>query len=509
MSFVSFQFIIFAGLSILLYYAFPRKARWTVLLAASVFFYCMWDWRGLPFLLAAAAVAYCGAGLIVRVYRGGRHRQPKRKARRILDVSVTVLVILMLYARVGEKIAGLIAGISEDGTVSAIQAMTVLGVSYYTLSLIAYLADVYWKKQEPEKNFLRLLLFTIWFPKILQGPIARYRSFGVQLKTEHTFDFERFCRGLQLMLWGYFKKMVIADRLALLIGPVLGNIAGQAGSVLLLTFILSSLQLYCDFSGCMDIAAGFCQCLGLTLERNFDRPFFSGSAAEFWRRWHITLGTWLRDYIYMPLAISPRLISLSKHIREKLGNRTGKAVMTIIPLLAVWLLSGLWHGTGWNYVVWGLYWGTVIILTTVFAPEIGKLTQFLHINTQSVAWKVFRAVRTFMLFTIGRILTVPGDLAVSGTVFQRIFTCFEPWKLVDGTISGMGTEPADIIVAVAALLILWFVSVRENRGSVREQISKKNTAVRWAVWYALVFAVILFGIYGVGYNAGMFIYMQY
>ena len=311
------------------------------------------------------------------------------------------------------------------------------------------------------------------------------------------------------MLWGYFKKMVIADRLALFVTPVFDGYMVQSGAHLLIAACFATVQLYCDFSGCMDIVGGFSQILGLKLEENFNHPFFSRSAAEFWRRWHITLGTWFKDYVYMPLAISPRLIKCSQRVRNKFGIRAGKAIMTIVPSLVVWILTGLWHSTGWNYIVWGLYWGILIIGSTVFAPEIRKLTSVLHINTETESWKIFQMVRTFFLFVIGRILTVPGNLANSMIIFKSIFNSFQIGTIFDGSLYTQGMDRPDFILSIVCIFILWLVSIRQEKESIRESLLKVNIVFRWAIWYILLFSIVIFGIYGPGYDATSFVYANF
>lgn len=281
------------------------------------------------------------------------------------------------------------------GTTTLTYWIIPLGMSYYTLSLIGYLADVYWRKEKAEKNYFKLLLFTLYFPKILEGPISKYRNVVTQLFEGHRFDYQRVCFGLQRVVWGFFKKWVIADQIALLVNEVFGDHLAHFGSEFLVAAIFGAIQLYCDFSGCMDIGLGISECFGIKLEENFNHPFASRSAAEFWRRWHITLGIWFKDYVYMPISASPKLIKCSGWIRKHANKRAGKTFATIIPLLIVWLLNGLWHGTSVNYLVWGAYWGGLIILSTVLDPEIKKLTKWLKIDTESAGFRFFQKSRTF------------------------------------------------------------------------------------------------------------------
>ena len=384
-----------------------------------------------------------------------------------------------------------------------------LGISYYTFSAIGYLADVYWGKDTAECNFFKLALFLLFFPKILQGPIARHRNLGRQLVEGHAFDYKEFCFGMQLAIWGYFKKMVIADRISIFTDSVYSKYSSFGGAIIVFSTVLAAVQLYCDFSGCIDIAAGVSQMFGIKLEKNFDHPFFSHTVSEFWRRWHITLGTWFKDYIYMPLVVSPRLIRLSGKVRKRFGKRPGKAVMTIIPLAVVWILTGLWHGTGANYLVWGAYWGILIILSTVFAPEIKKAATYFHINTDSTSWKCIQVVRTFLLFCIGRLITIPGDLAVTGQLFKSIFTEPQLWQLFDDTLYAQGLEWKEFVLMLLMIGILWFISLQQRKGSIREKIAGWNLIVRCFFYASAVIFILIFGIYGPSYDTSGFVYMNY
>ena len=510
MSLTGFEFYFFAAIVVLLYYVLPKRCQRYVLLVASIVFYCTYGTEKLPFMLASAVIAYIASARISAIQEKTENAaEAKMQSKPVLLLATLGLVVLLLYAKIGTWVMSSVASLLPLKADSVPTAIVALGVSYYTFSLISYIADVYWRKDKAEKNFLNLLLFTAYFPKILEGPISRHKTLAPQFTQPHLFDYKEFCFGLQLMVWGYFKKMVIADRLSILINTVYGKPSSYSGSILLFAAIISCVQVYCDFSGCMDIIGGFSQILGLKLESNFDHPFFSRSAAEFWRRWHMTLGVWFKDYVYMPLMISPRLIGFSKKLKDRFGMRASKAFMTVVPLTAVWLLTGLWHGTGLDYVVWGVYWGVLIICSNVFAPEIKKLSKLLHINTSAKSWSAFQTVRTFLLFTVSRLIVLPGNLAVTASIFRSIFTDFSVASLVDGTLYTLGLDRPNFILAVVCVLILWGMSKLQLQGSVRQKIADCNIVFRWAIYYAAIFSIIIFGIYGPGYDASSFVYMRF
>ena len=517
MSFISLTFLIFLAVTVLLYFVVPSARRWLVLLAASLVFY---GWGGLPqvvFVLVTSLVVWSAALRMDAIYETASRSEDareaakaaKKKARRVLTAACAVLIAALVYTKAGAAILGALLKVVRGEPVT-VKILVPMGISYYTFAVVGYLADVYWKKDKAEKNWAKLLLYMIFFPQIVQGPIPRHKKLAPQLTEGHPFSWERLCFGLQRALWGYFKKMVIADRFAVIVNEVIGGYQTYEGVLFIIALASSAVQLYCDFSGCMDIALGVSEILGITLDENFRRPFFSRSAAEFWRRWHITLGTWFKDYVYMPLAVSPRLMKLGRSAGKVFGKRFAKGLMTAIPLLVVWLLTGLWHGTGPDYVVWGLYWGVLIMISTIWAPEIKKLDDLLHIDTESVWWHRFQMFRTFCIFCFGRLLTITPDLKASRVILKKIFTQHNVWALTNGTLYTLGLDRPNVWVALFSLGLLWYISIREEAGSdIRREIADCPLPVRWFLYYALFFAVIIFGMYGSGLSGSGFVYAAY
>lgn len=503
MIFTSLNFILFLSVCIILYYIFPLRARWFVLLVGSIFFYCCAGWEKLIFVLATALVTYVIALLINRIYSSDKYAEldnagKKKKTKFWLIIGLFLVILLLVYTKTAHNF------IDPENIIIP------LGISYYTFGIVGYMADVYWKKDVAEKNPLKLLLYMIYFPHILQGPIARHKKLASQLAEGHRFDYQGFCFGLQRITWGFFKKLVIADRFAVIVNEIFDNYTQYEGQYFVIAILACVVQLYCDFSGCMDIALGVSECFGITLDENFKRPFYSRSASEFWRRWHITLGAWFKDYVYMPMVINPRLIKLSKKAKDRFGARFGKSLMTVIPLAIVWLLTGLWHGTGLDYIVWGCYWGIIIIIGTVFAPEFKKLTKKLNIDTESGLWKNFQIVRTFLIFCGGRLLTAPGDIKVSIDILKSIFTRFNIWVWFDQSIYDLGLDRQELWAGLFGLVLLWFISYKQEHGTrIRETVASFPLPLRWILYYGLFFAVLIFGRYGSGFEASAFVYMQY
>lgn len=550
-------FLPFLLVLFIVYYAVPLKARTYVLLSGSLLFYLSWGFEKLLITLAAVAAAWlCGlligkkqhaaeaalkeaqenaaeakarqaeeekAAAAVRSpeEKAGEAAGKKEKAaqaaakkeiaakkaavrtagKKQMWAGIVLLVIFLVWSRQGTKIQKML------NFENPLTVLIPLGVSYYTLMLISYLVDVQHRKVEAEHNYLQLLSYATYFPGILQGPFSRYGQLSPQLKEGHRFNYTKVCFGAQLMLYGFFKKLVIADRLAQFTGTVFAknSLSSRAGSVLFVGLIFRALQLYCDFSGYMDIAGGVSELFGIDLAKNFNHPFFSRSAAEFWRRWHITLGTWFKDYVYMPLNGAKWVTSAAKVFKKHFGRKAGMIFMKFIPLYIVWILTGLWHGTGWDYVLWGLYWGTLIFLSEVLAPQIRSLNKKLHINTEAPSWKVFQMVRTFFLFVIGRLITLDG----SKIVIRQMVKSPRLGRLFDGTLLTMGLDGPNFTLAAAALCFVWLISIQQEKGSVREKIASFNIVFRWIIYIGAVLVVVIYGVYGMSYDASSFIYMQF
>ena len=463
-----------------------------MLLIGSLLFYATAGIEALLTIILSSVVTWL-AGLLIE----GTEKKNRRKRRLFLSIGVLTLTAVLMFAKLHRALN------------LHYQFVVPLGISYYTFSAIGYLADVYWSKEQAERNLLRMLLFLIFFPKVLEGPISKHRHLAPQLATCACFDYTQFCFGIQRMLWGYFKKLVIADRLYIFVRTVNGNVDNETGAHLLVAAVLSVIALYGDFSGCMDIVCGLSECLSLKLAENFERPFFSRNITEFWNRWHITLGVWFKDYVYMPIVVT-HILKFSKKMKDRYGTFAGKAALAIPPFTVVWLLTGLWHGTGWGHIIWGVFWCVLMILTTLFEPWLKKLNGLLHIKEESFGWRLFQMTRTFVLFMIGGTSTRYSEVSKAWVALGKLFTEFHPEGFFDGSLYSCGLDRPNFLLGIVCVFILWGTDVlHEHSGSVRALIAQNNLLFRWVIYYALFFAVLIFGIYGPGYDASSFIYMQF
>ena len=524
-SYVSMSFLIFLAALVPVYLLMPRvKMRQLVLLAGNLIFYVLAGGRTLlAVLLTTTLVVYAASRLIGRLYGGfeaevqEKKLPPKEKtklfaaykkrAKRYLVPAVVILLGVLILGKAG-RLFGLpeARGFGELRSLSFRAVMIPLGVSYYTFSAVGYLLDIYWRKAKAEKNYLLLLLAMTYFPITIQGPISRYDRLMKSFGELPAFSYERVTFGIQRMIWGFFKKLVLADRISLYTAAVFSDINEYAGIEVLLAAAGSALHLYMDFSGCMDIVCGLSQVFGIGLDENFRQPFFAKSAAEFWRRWHITLGTWFKDYVYMPIATSKWMMGRSTALRKSGKKRLAGFVSTAVPLAVVWILTGLWHGTGADYLIWGLYWGALIILESTFAPEWKKVTAFFGIREESFGHRMFQMVRTFVYFMIGRMITALGTAGSVFILFSKMFSESRLWVLFDGSIFKHGLDAKDTNVLVAGLLLVWAVSLLQTKMNIREAISRQALPLRWAVYLAGIMGVIIFGMYGPGFQASSFVY---
>ena len=520
MTYNSLFFFVFFILFLLIYLLMPRPLpRQIVILAGNFYFYkyagglnCM------SVLIVFSVVVYFLTRRMEAIYASyekeaegltKKEQVPllqsyKKKTRICLIAGIAVILGTLLYVKLGRLLH--FEEVARIRELSFRKIMVPLGLSYFTFSAIGYLADVYWRKAKVEHNYLTLLTAMSFFPAIVEGPISRYDKLMKQLRELPSFSYERVCHGMQRMFYGFLKKMVIADRITPVTTAIFSDVFSYAGVEMVLAVIGNVAAIYMDFSGCMDIVLGAAETMGVTLDENFRQPFFAKSAAEFWRRWHITLGTWFKDYVYMPIAMNPRFMKWTGKVRKKRGNNAAKILSAAVPLMIVWILTGLWHGTGKDYLLWGFYWGILIIVETAFAKELKAVPGKLHLNTGRFGYRLFQMIRTFVFFAVGRMITACG---AGRSVFLILIQMFREARfhiLTDGSLFQYGLDKKNAAVVACGLLVVWIVDIAASKGSVREKIDRWPLVLRWVVYYALVMSVVIFGIYGQAYDAGAFVY---
>lgn len=527
MNIVSLLFLLFvAGVS-LVYFITPGKVRWVVLLLASVAYYLLYDVKLAVWFLITAATIYVGGLLIGReeakcdaelaaqgaaLDRAQKKALKKKYGHKKTGWAVLVAVINFGIWSVFKFTDLLIITVNNAFSTgwSLWNLALPLGISFYTLQAVSYVVDVSRGKCEVQRNFFKLALWLGFFPQMLQGPICRYSDTAEQLYTPHKFDYTRVKFGLQLMLWGYFKKLIIADRAVTISQTVFGNSGQYEGLVFIIGALAYTIQIYADFSGGMDIICGAAQILGINMPVNFERPYFSTSIAEYWRRWHITLGAWFRDYIFYPLSISKAAQALGKRCRKLFGPKLGKMLPTYLAMVIVWTMNGVWHGAGRQFAVYGFYQGILIVLGMQFEPVFKWIIDKFKINTECFSWRLWQILRTFALVVWGRIIFKASSLEEAFRIWGNVLTHRNYWVITDGTIFKLGLDSWQMFVLFCGLLIMLVVSLMKEKGiHLRETIAKQNLVFRWALYILAIFAVILLGVYGSKYNAADFVYANF
>ena len=528
MNMVSFTFLLFITAVLIVYFIAPVRLRWIVLLLASYAFYWKSSHRLVVVLLFETLVTYAIGRWIGSVQEGHKallkeqgsalsrpekkvlKEKTKKKTRRILLLGVFLDLGTLLVLKYGNFFVHLWDGIAAKAGISlpVLRVIIPLGISFYTLQALAYMIDIYRGKITPDRNVGKFMLFMSYFPQLVQGPIPRHSQLAHQLYEGHSFDYERVAHGAQLMLWGYMKKMIIADRVAVPVVQLFDNYTLYHGPLVLFAGILYGLQIYADFSGGIDIVRGFSKMLGIDLEINFSQPYFSRSVEEFWRRWHITLGGWMRDYIFYPLSLSGPFTTLGKKTRKVFGMNFGKKLPAFLSMFIVYLLVGFWHGPEWKYVAYGIWNGLFIMTGIMFAETYEKMRMKAGIPGETFSWRLFQMLRTFLICSIGRFFSRGADLH---TALHMIGSVFRKWWdfsfLTDGTLTGLGLDTANWILLIFAVAILWAVGMLHERGvSICAAIDRQPFLFRWAVYISAILCLAVVGIYGPAYNAASFIY---
>lgn len=511
MGITSFYFLCFFAVIFILYYLIPGKLQWELLLVCSVLYYLSTG-NAVLILYPVASVTACYAGIRLLAATPAEHVR-RRRAALLLTILVNVGILVVLkYVNFGiytiDGIARLFG--SSRTLIESVDFLVPLGVSFYTFSLLGYVVDVYYGIAEPQRNYLKLMLYGLYFPTIISGPILKYREHGGQFFEPHPFDYRRVTRGLQRMAWGFFKKLVIAERLGVLVDTVYESYGDHPGAFIWIATACYAFQLYTDFSGCMDIVLGMSESFGIILPENFQTPFFAKSISEYWRRWHITLGVWMKEYVFYPLLRTKFFTGLNRSWRESFGKKKGKQYATFAAMFLLWLTVGIWHGGDWKFVIGSglLHWFYIVAEELLEAP-CTRLMEKCRINAKGSLVNAVRIGRTFFLVCIGDLFFRAASLSDAFAMLGQAVSVWNPSVLWDGSLLTLGLQWTELVILAVSLLILWAVSLSQRKGPLRDRIAVMPLPLRWAIWYALLFAVILFGCYGPGYSAGEFIYQGF
>ena len=514
----SFTYIELLLLTIIFYLFCGQKARRWVLLIFSYIFFCAVSGKLLIYLLfSTLSIHHIGLWLDM-VQTEGRQQlkaadksekkalsvKCQKKQSMIMAFSVIlhigILAVLKYSPFAITNINSILHLFHLSYTVKIPEYLVPIGISFYTLQAVSYLFDVYRKVIPADRNLLRLALFMSFFPEIMEGPICRYTDTAASLWKAERIEYSNFIAGSQRIMFGIMKKLIAADRLNLFIEDVFLNYDSYDGFVIAIAVVGYTLQLYMDFSGTMDVALGTAQIFGVKLPENFRRPFFSKTISEFWQRWHITLGTWLKDYIFYPVSMAKPVTKLAKSARKKYGNHVGSLVAGSIALFCVWVANGIWHGAGWHFIFFGMYHFAFILCGNIAQPTVIKVTQNLHIDRKSLPYRIIQIIRTDILVCIGELFFRAHGLHAGLAMFRKIITDFSLTTLRDGTLFTFGMDAKDFLILGIFVIFLLIVGIVQERGVViRDTINCRNVVVRLALYCVAIMVIVVFGAYGIGY----------
>ncbi len=489
MLFNSLQFLLFFPIVTIVYFWLPHRFRWQLLLSASCLFYMAFIPKYILILGFLILIDYLAA-----IWMEMPMMSAKKK-RRILALSVSstclTLFIFKYFNFFNTNFATVAHFFGWNYPIGVLKIVLPLGLSFHTFQSLSYVIEVYRGNQKAERNIGIYALYVMFYPQLVAGPIERPQNLLHQFYAEHTFDYQRVVDGMKLMAWGLFKKAVIADRLAIAVNQVYGNPQDYTGWPLIAATVFFAFQIYCDFSGYSDIAIGSAQVMGFRLMDNFNRPYHSKSVAEFWKRWHISLSTWFRDYLYIPLG----------------GNRA-KTWRWQFNLFITFVISGLWHGAGWGFVIWGALNGCYLTCSIWSRKFRQSCCHAMHLDRIPMIHNLFRGVITFCLVCIAWVFFRAASATDAWYILTHMLqglhtgvTLTGAWRVLE-----MGLNRTELIIAAAAIVIMESVhGVQIHRG-VRHMLSSHPAWVRWSLYYLLTISIVLFGVFGPNQQ---FIYFQF
>ena len=493
-------FIAFLPAVMILYQLCPQKFRKYVLLLANYAFFYTWSKFFLVYQVITMVITYVSSKII-------DHTTNKKTKKFILFLAIVinlgVLVVLKYTNFLGENIFSIL-----HQSFTPVRLIAPIGISYYTLQMISYLMDISSGKIHADYSIVDFAVYASFFPTLIQGPITRFNEIKDSILAGNPITYQNLKFGSQRILFGLMKKMIIADRLDPAVSKIFTSYT-QDGLFSLIGAVLCTIQLYMDFSGIVDICLGSAEIFGIKLPENFRQPFFAENASDFWRRWHITLGTFLRDYVFYPISLAKTTRRLSKFFTKHFGKATGKFIGPFIALFAVWFLNGLWHGPYWSYIFYGLYYFCFMILEILSKKPVEDFLKKHQIDANHIGLRIFRFVKLFIIVIVGELFFRAKTLAVGWTMFSSIFTNFHLSTFKE-TLPFLRLDMIDWTIVIIGILIIFLVDFyKEFHGSIRNAIEQKPTWIRWSIIYTCIFALLIFGAYGPGYDIVAMIYAEF
>ena len=516
MNIVSYKFFLLLITTLILYYTVPKKRQWICLLIASLIFYFFSGVFNYFYIIVTSLSTFFAAKKINSLnssYKISKKDESISKddlkiLKNKIKTKKRIILIIILLINFGILAAlkywnTIINSLNAQFTLDisfmlinkGMGLLLPLGISFYTFQSISYFMDVYNEKFQSEDNFFRYLLFISFFPQLIQGPINRYDKTGKELKEEHYFNFDNIKEGLLFFLFGLMKKFVVADTLVKFIELIFDSPYNDyPGSIIVSGILIYSIYQYADFSGGIDMVLGIAKLFGINMQPNFRQPYFSISLGDFWRRWHISLGLWMKDYVFYPLALTKFMQKIGKGC-SKISKHLGRAIPAGIANIIVFLIVGIWHGPEMHYVLWGLYNGLVIALSDLFKPLFTKLTNALRINTKTTAFKIFQIIRTFIIVNIGWYFDRIYDVSKSFHYLNNTFTnfgakYFKP--LFKSFITEISFAKSKLGLALIGSLIIFIISILQSKyQDIYKYYKTRNIVIRWGILYIFIILYLI------------------
>lgn len=497
MLFNSTDFLLFFPIVTLIYYILPLRLRYLWLLGCSYYFYMCWNPKYIVLLLFSTIVTYF-SGLFMEACKRSNlsvtHKTIVKKTcvAGSLLLNLALLGLFKYFNLFGSIFSRLLGFLHIDFTVPTFDLLLPVGISFYTFQALSYTMDVYRNEIYAEKNFFKYALFVSFFPQLVAGPIERSRNLLVQISENHKLKYENFRDGIFLIFWGYFLKLVLADRIAIVVDTVYENPAMYSGFYIIVATVLFAFQILCDFNGYTTIARGAAQIMGFRLMENFNAPYYACSVAEFWRRWHISLTSWFKDYLYIPLG----------------GNRKGK-FRKYLNIMIVFMTSGLWHGASFAFILWGGLNGFYQVIGEILKPVRNYLVNKYHICRETFSHYFLKVLFTFVLVDFAWLFFRAGTMENSKELFKYMFR-FNPEILIDGSLYTLGLQEYEFYFLFLSLIILGIADYFKYRKiNILEKLGQQGIWFRSVAFVLLFWSVILFGVFGPDYEASQFIYFQF
>ncbi len=499
MLFNSLQFLIFFPIVLIVYYIIPDKVKYLWLLVASYYFYMCWNAKYALLILVSTVVTYISGLLIEKIKRSEDFNDKRKTSLKKWVVAGSCAInlgILFCFKYINFTVSLLSQAFSVihiQLNIPAFDIILPVGISFYTFQALSYNMDVYRDDIYAEKNFFRYALFVSFFPQLVAGPIERSKNLLKQLAVPKKFNSKKATDGFLLMIWGYFLKIVVADRIAIFVDNIYGNYQTYNGWYIAIATMLFAIQIYCDFAGYSTIAMGAAEILGIDLMENFNAPYLSTSVAEFWRHWHISLTSWFKDYLYIPLG----------------GSRKGKTRKYINKMI-VFIVSGLWHGANLSFIIWGGLNGLYQVIGEILQPVRDKVVSVLRLNRSSIGHKLIKGIITFALIDFSWIFFRANGYRESLAIIQSMLTYKNPWILIDGSLYNCGLDSKNFGLMILCIAVIVFADILKKRGiKVRSVIAQQDYWCRYLVLIFAICFILIFGIWGSGYDVTGFIYFQF